>query len=63
MDSLSPIWHLWLNLLQPASFFSLCEKDRLTVESKIWATGPLLQDQFLWKTEKIMCQLHHNLWG
>lgn len=63
MDPLSPIWCLWLNLFQPACFFSLCEKDRLTTESKIWATGHFEQVQLLWKTEKIMCQLHHNLWG
>lgn len=41
MDPLSPLWYLWLNLFQPACFFSLCEKDRLTAESKIWATGHL----------------------
>lgn len=35
MDPLSPLWYLWLNLFQPAYFFSLCEKDRLTAESKI----------------------------
>lgn len=33
-DPLSPIWYIYiqLNLFQPACFFSVCEKDRLTAD-------------------------------